>query len=96
MAVTLEELNDHVRTYPDPNQSTGAAWTTAERAADIERIKGDLTALIPAPDAAAIQASIDRANAVNAKLENLKISDPTLFETVRFESFEQQAARFGL
>lgn len=94
--VTIGQINDHVRTYPDPNPETGNPWTTAERVVDIEQLQAELDALEPQPDPVELQAARDRAEAVNAWLSDLAVSDPVQFESVRRLSFDDLAARAGM
>lgn len=75
--ITLEQLNDHRRTFPNFLPDTIDAR--------IESIKNDMLALMPQPlGEVEIAVSIERSNSLNMWLVELSESDPDKFETVRF------------
>lgn len=98
-------IAQHETLYQGNNPATGFPWTTAERIDDIMARKAEADAKIAeleaaeaaaAADPVAEQAAIDRHDAVNTWLENLKATDPEQFDQVRKLSFDEQATLAGV
>lgn len=75
-------------------KANGDARTVADIGAEFDALAAELAP--PPPDPRVLAAAIARSDAVNAKLAALAVSDPVRFEALRFKSFEDQAAEFGL
>ena len=75
-------------------KANGDARTVADIGAEFDALSASLAP--PPPDQAALTAAVERSNAVNAALVALAKSDPARFESLRRESFDDQAVALKL